>query len=636
MALINCPECGREISDKVKACPHCGYPMEESYPAVPEPQAKPAEVEQSNGEYSAYEKQQVINCNHPAAAMNKKNLKVIIPAIIGGGIIIMAAVIFLLFNLMNMGNINAEKVTGWVFAAGSEGAVIIGSDGSTSSIDGHIEDGMISKDGSHCIFIDDSGTVFHTDAKGQNRKDIAENAERLVRINDTCAFFQDEATEEQKIDQVLIKATADFNQYEGTTNYERVRSVFFENYPNGTYDDALDFYKEVRGFDIYLTPRGIMHKYDFSSEEITDMSYGDYSRYRISENDLSAAFIEDDTIAIYKNGSKDADIIPLDTEGTEVSIVGVSDDGEIAVWSAEEKGVKSIYVYESGNVSEVCSIEMNADNKYSSTYIDFTDSQKEFVLYNTKIDEIYVKQENSPIKSYDIGGGASYYGTLRYNSLLEKFGTTEEFYFTAEGSNGLTIMHFDKDGKRSKIVSKVEKPIEYAGDRFMYIRSDGELIVADFKEGKLSNEKIIDHNVSDARMSNDGKVAYFTKNYSGDLKTGTLYRVNIDDKDLNAEKLLDDVWQLYITPDGKNAAAITNEENASGDYDSYGELYYISNRSVKIADDVTTCFLVYEEGYIDKNYLLFKQYTGTNGDEDFYDIVNYNGKKTDIILKDAK
>lgn len=28
MALVNCPECRREISDKVKACPHCGYPIE--------------------------------------------------------------------------------------------------------------------------------------------------------------------------------------------------------------------------------------------------------------------------------------------------------------------------------------------------------------------------------------------------------------------------------------------------------------------------------------------------------------------------------------------------------------------------------------------------------------------------------
>lgn len=27
MALISCPECEKEISDKVKNCPHCGYPL---------------------------------------------------------------------------------------------------------------------------------------------------------------------------------------------------------------------------------------------------------------------------------------------------------------------------------------------------------------------------------------------------------------------------------------------------------------------------------------------------------------------------------------------------------------------------------------------------------------------------------
>lgn len=25
MALINCPECGREVSDKAEKCPNCGY-----------------------------------------------------------------------------------------------------------------------------------------------------------------------------------------------------------------------------------------------------------------------------------------------------------------------------------------------------------------------------------------------------------------------------------------------------------------------------------------------------------------------------------------------------------------------------------------------------------------------------------
>lgn len=28
MALIRCPECGREVSSLAPACPHCGYPLQ--------------------------------------------------------------------------------------------------------------------------------------------------------------------------------------------------------------------------------------------------------------------------------------------------------------------------------------------------------------------------------------------------------------------------------------------------------------------------------------------------------------------------------------------------------------------------------------------------------------------------------
>ena len=27
MALIKCPECGKEVSDKAAACPNCGFPV---------------------------------------------------------------------------------------------------------------------------------------------------------------------------------------------------------------------------------------------------------------------------------------------------------------------------------------------------------------------------------------------------------------------------------------------------------------------------------------------------------------------------------------------------------------------------------------------------------------------------------
>ena len=30
MTLIKCKECNKEISDKAKSCPHCGFPIEET------------------------------------------------------------------------------------------------------------------------------------------------------------------------------------------------------------------------------------------------------------------------------------------------------------------------------------------------------------------------------------------------------------------------------------------------------------------------------------------------------------------------------------------------------------------------------------------------------------------------------
>lgn len=31
MALISCPECEKEVSDKAKSCPNCGFPFKEAY-----------------------------------------------------------------------------------------------------------------------------------------------------------------------------------------------------------------------------------------------------------------------------------------------------------------------------------------------------------------------------------------------------------------------------------------------------------------------------------------------------------------------------------------------------------------------------------------------------------------------------
>ena len=37
MALINCPECGKEVSDQSNNCPNCGYPISNNQFSVQQP-----------------------------------------------------------------------------------------------------------------------------------------------------------------------------------------------------------------------------------------------------------------------------------------------------------------------------------------------------------------------------------------------------------------------------------------------------------------------------------------------------------------------------------------------------------------------------------------------------------------------
>ena len=53
MALITCPECGKEgVSDKAKACPYCGYPVEELYSESTKPDEESAK--QTERDYHLY------------------------------------------------------------------------------------------------------------------------------------------------------------------------------------------------------------------------------------------------------------------------------------------------------------------------------------------------------------------------------------------------------------------------------------------------------------------------------------------------------------------------------------------------------------------------------------------------------
>lgn len=88
MALIKCPECGKEISDKAASCPNCGNPMDQ--PIVVKKTYKPSPTPKSEDALVCPK------CNSTQLTSNKKGFsggKAIAGAVITGGIGILAGTI---------------------------------------------------------------------------------------------------------------------------------------------------------------------------------------------------------------------------------------------------------------------------------------------------------------------------------------------------------------------------------------------------------------------------------------------------------------------------------------------------------------------------------------------------------------
>lgn len=103
MALFNCPECGKEISDKAGACPHCGCPMAKGNISTEAPNSTKIKEQHDT-----------------KPIMNNKKL----PFIIVGGVIMVALIAIIIFTLA--GNENGKEQTGGVGGTTDEKELIGG------------------------------------------------------------------------------------------------------------------------------------------------------------------------------------------------------------------------------------------------------------------------------------------------------------------------------------------------------------------------------------------------------------------------------------------------------------------------------------------------------------------------------
>ena len=94
MALIKCPECGKEVSDKAPACIHCGFPLEKS-PQKVDVLTQTRTIEKATQQVENIPTQEAV---HPPKAREESNSGCL-PYLIVCGVIIVLGVWLLVDNM---------------------------------------------------------------------------------------------------------------------------------------------------------------------------------------------------------------------------------------------------------------------------------------------------------------------------------------------------------------------------------------------------------------------------------------------------------------------------------------------------------------------------------------------------------
>lgn len=100
MALITCPECEKQISDKAATCPNCGYPLADIHNAQ---DASPDGMEASESTTDDVP----LDCNLQNSSTSKKSVPGRVSAIIAGVAILLIALFFI---VPSMKKITADNV----------------------------------------------------------------------------------------------------------------------------------------------------------------------------------------------------------------------------------------------------------------------------------------------------------------------------------------------------------------------------------------------------------------------------------------------------------------------------------------------------------------------------------------------
>lgn len=524
MALVKCPECGGNVSDKAENCVHCGYPLLRNVNAASIANATQTETTVDVTQESLTEGQSGVQTS---AVENTTTRNWKIPAAIAIIVAVAAGIWFAYGNLANYGkDIPTDNVAVYATRSADGTAYIALADGTVITINEEVNDAVITPDRAHVIVHLNDGSLYVTDINQTSKHEITDNAGQIYAVRNDGVFYTD--------------------RDHGYTNEALYRANFS----------------------------------DYTSQEVYD---GDYAR---TFADHSTTILYADDGNVYMLDATDTDAEKIGTYEGEIRLLEVSDDGNLAVWDDISGHYHTVSLYNNEDTDILG--EFYSDNVYMDVTASrdqelwviggFGDCDRLWILpsgkdpievelgtdymsnlYFTNKDRLSYTDAKDITSLYLFAGEDILYNDLYEVSLDGDYNRMDGYMYSVEIYDGmiayknidadLYVAQLDADqlSDQTRISSDADSPNVIR--RYMYyLKNEDDMIGTLYcyrydidKSVKVSTDVYASYGVTE-----DGSTIYFLTNCDMDEYTGTLMTWSYGDD----EPTMIDEIRMYSTMTG--------------------------------------------------------------------------------------
>ena len=365
MALIKCPGCGKDISDRAMACPKCGYMMSKNN------NTNEVHTASNNSVSDSTDKDRITSGINNQSSQGKKNKIVLIGLIIGTIVLgVMCVYMFMKNNTHNEESIvksKDEQNEGGKKEQKKENSVV----GSTN-------------EGAN----NDDGKGNSTETKGDMSIGLATEGLQEVLIDKDGYYVEYRGIEEKSEDEYII------NLYMENNTDEDLNYVFDETSINGFDIIVRNSYIKIPSKSKHLTIPNyemIIDKEDLAAYNINEIE--DFNCiFKVMSEDLSEAFYEE-KLVIEGNGNKSEDKTKneIDIKGTGTTLI--DEDGYYVEYrgieESEDEYIINLYM------------ENNADEDLNYVFDETSINGFDIIVRNSYI-KIPSKSKHLTIPNYEM------------------------------------------------------------------------------------------------------------------------------------------------------------------------------------------------------------------------------------------